>query len=92
MFNTIMSNISEIEAKKLHPNKYMILLVNEQDAKNERWIGDIIFIGTSQDRRIFSVQNKCPDNHTFLMVTCTCLEQLESGSVQPVTPLRLESA
>jgi hypothetical protein len=90
MFNTLRTNVSETDAKELYPDKYMVLLVSTQNAEQEQWIGDLIFTGTSHERRLFLNQSICPENHTFLMVTGTQLEQYEFGSVQPVTPIKLE--
>ena len=90
MFNPLKINVSEADAKELYPDKYMVLLVSTQNAEQEHWTGDLIFAGTSHERRLFLNKSVCPEGHTFLMVTGTKLEQYEFGSVQPVTSIKLE--
>ena len=89
MFQAIQTGISEADAKEMYPDKYMILLIEDRDMDD--WVGDLIFVGTEQSRRTFDRENEIPEGYLFFMIKGITLERLDSGSVQPVTPFRLES-
>ena len=88
MFQVLKKRISESDAKELYPDKYMILLIEDREMDN--WVGDLIFVGSERDRRRFDKENEIPEGYLFFMIKGITLERLDSGSVQPVTPFRLE--
>lgn len=88
MFEVIKVNISEADAKELYTNDYMILLVEDSDTDD--WVGNLIFVGTEQDRHEFYLKHRCPSGYLFFILKGIMLERFDSGSVQTVTPLRLK--
>jgi len=89
MFNIIKSNISETDARELYPDKYMILMV--EDCDMDELTGDLIFVGTEKGRREFYEKHEPPTGYLFLILKGHTLELRDLGSVQLVTPLRLEA-
>jgi len=66
MFEAIKKGVTPQQASELFLNDYIVLLIEENIKKNST--GDIIFVGSISERRVF-IKNKTPPNgYTFFML------------------------
>ena len=67
MTTVIKSNIAEKEAMKLYPNERMVLLVEDRNKDDDEWVGDLVFVGTSKQRRDFLSNYKPLKGYTIFI-------------------------
>ena len=66
MFNIIKSGVTRQQAEELYPNDYIVLLIIKKSSNETK--GDIIFIGSSSERWIFTEKHDPPEGYTFYML------------------------